>query len=89
MIWEVNFTAGRSDATVRLDFELAGMMNRHPTVGTWVYPTINTAASFNFTALPDSTSGPFRAQSASRSLRRLLLMPQVKTGSLYRCGKGD
>ena len=27
------------------------------------------------------------AQSASRSLRRVLLTPQVKTGSRYRCGK--
>ena len=26
-----------------------------------------------------------RAKSASRSLRRALLMPQVNTGSLYRC----
>ena len=31
--------------------------------------------------------GPSRAKSASRSLRRALLMPQVNTGSLYRCGK--
>ena len=31
--------------------------------------------------------GPSRAQSASRSLRRALLMPPVNTGSLYRCGK--
>ena len=32
-------------------------------------------------------AGPSRAKSASRSLRRALLMPQVNTGSLYRCGK--
>ena len=30
-----------------------------------------------------------RAQSASRSLRRVLLMPQVNAGSLYRGGKRD
>ena len=30
-----------------------------------------------------------RAQSASRSLRRALLMPQVNAGSLYRCAKRD
>ena len=29
-----------------------------------------------------------RAQSASRSLRRVLLKPQVNPGTLYRCGKG-
>ena len=29
---------------------------------------------------------PSRAQSASRSLRRALVMPQVNPGSLYRCG---
>ena len=33
--------------------------------------------------------GPSRAQSASRSSRRVLLMPQDKTGSLYRCGERD
>ena len=32
--------------------------------------------------------GPSREKSASRSLRRALLMPQVNAGSLYRCGKG-
>ena len=31
--------------------------------------------------------GPSRAKSAPRSLRRALLMPQVITGSFYRCGK--
>ena len=30
---------------------------------------------------------PSRAKSASCSLRRAPLMPQVKTGLLYRCGK--
>ena len=35
------------------------------------------------------TIGPPRAQSAPRSLRRALLMPQVHPGSLYRCGKID
>ena len=30
-----------------------------------------------------------RAQSAPRSLRHVLLMPQVNPGSLYRCGKRD
>ena len=34
-----------------------------------------------------SAAGPSRANFASRSLRRALLMPQVNTGSLYRCGK--
>ena len=29
-----------------------------------------------------------RAQSASRSLRRALLLPQVHPGSRYHCGKG-
>ena len=29
--------------------------------------------------------GPSRAKSASRSLRRALLTPQVNTGSRYRC----
>ena len=38
---------------------------------------------------PDaSLAGPSRAKSASRSLRRALLTPQVNTGSLYRCGRG-
>ena len=37
-------------------------------------------------AVPSSDSGPSRAKSAPRSLRRALLMPQVNTGSLYRCG---
>ena len=32
--------------------------------------------------------GPSRAKSASRSLRRALLVPQVNPGSLYRCSKG-
>ena len=32
-------------------------------------------------------SGPSRAESASRSLRRALLMPLVNPGSLYRSGK--
>ena len=31
--------------------------------------------------------GPSRVKSASRSLRRALLMPQANTGSIYRCGK--
>ena len=31
--------------------------------------------------------GPSRAKSASHSLRRALLTPQVNPGSLYRCGK--
>jgi hypothetical protein len=58
VIWEVNFTAAAQQAaTIRIDFELAGMMNKRPTVGTWVYPTINTASSFNYTALADSGSG--------------------------------
>ena len=34
----------------------------------------------------DFPMGPSRAKSASRSLRRALLMPQVNPGSLYRCG---
>ena len=34
-----------------------------------------------------SGMGPSRAKSASRSLRRALLIPQVHPGSLYRCGK--
>ena len=29
----------------------------------------------------------FNGKTASRSLRRALLTPQVKAGSLYRCGK--
>ena len=33
------------------------------------------------------TFGPSRAQSASLSLRRALLTPQVNPGSRYRCGK--
>ena len=36
----------------------------------------------------DELLGPSREKIASRSLRRALLMPQVNTGSLYRCGKG-
>ena len=32
-------------------------------------------------------AGPSRAKSASRSLRRALLMPQANTGSIYRCGE--
>ena len=35
----------------------------------------------------DSRTGPSRAKSASRSLRRALLTPQANPGSLYRCGK--
>ena len=31
--------------------------------------------------------GPSRAKSASRSLRRALLIPQANTGSLYRCAQ--
>ena len=34
-------------------------------------------------------TGPSRAKSASRSLRRALLMSQVNTGSLYRRGRSD
>ena len=34
------------------------------------------------------TGGPSRAKSASQSLRRALLMPQVNPGSRYRCGRG-
>ena len=34
-----------------------------------------------------SGDGPSRANYASRSLRRALLIPQVNPGSLYRCGK--
>ena len=37
-------------------------------------------------ALPND-HGPSRAKSASCSLRRALLMPQVHPGSRYRCGK--
>ena len=33
-----------------------------------------------------NASGPSRAQSASRSLRRALLTPQASAGSRYRCG---
>ena len=36
---------------------------------------------------PPHRRGPSRATSAPRSLRRALLMPQVNTGSRYRCGK--
>jgi hypothetical protein len=58
VMWEVNFTnPGTEAATIRLDFELSAMMNKLPTVGTWVYPTINDANSFNFSAFSDSTSG--------------------------------
>ena len=35
----------------------------------------------------DFDFGPSRAKTASRSLRRALLTPQVNTGSLYRCAK--
>ena len=40
----------------------------------------------NQTAAPRGW-GPSRAKSASRSLQRALLMPQVNTGPRYRCGK--
>ena len=38
-------------------------------------------------SIESSDDGPSRAKSAPRSLRRALLMPQVNTGSRYRCGK--
>ena len=41
----------------------------------------------SITAFQVSAYGPSRAKSASRSLRRALLTPQVNAGSLYRCGK--
>ena len=46
-------------------------------------PTINLGTCCG--SSPDV--GPSRAKSASRSLRRALLMPQVNTGSLYRCSR--
>jgi hypothetical protein len=58
VMWEVHFTnPGTAAATIRLDFELSAMMNTLPTVGTWVYPTINDAHAFNFSAVSDSGSG--------------------------------
>ena len=58
VVWEVNFTtAGDSGATIRLDFELSAMMNKLPTVGTWVYPTVNTAEFFNFSAITGGSGG--------------------------------
>lgn len=58
VMWEINFTNPTSvAATIRLDFELSAMMNKLPTVGTWVYPTINDANAFNFSAFSDSASG--------------------------------
>ena len=40
-----------------------------------------------FGCVVDKSLGPSSPKPASRSLRRALLMPQVNTGSLYRCGK--
>ena len=39
-----------------------------------------------FKVISERSIGPSRAKSASRSLRRALLMPQVNPGSLNRCG---
>ena len=52
---------------------------------------VGSEARLSALALADATlapafDGPSRAKSASRSLRRALLIPQVNTGSLYRCG---
>ena len=42
---------------------------------------------FIVTTLGPQSRGPSRAHSASRSLRRALLTPQVNAGSLYRGGE--
>ena len=50
VLWEINFTSTKA-ATIRVDFELSSMVNKLSTVGTWVYPAINTPSAFNYSAL--------------------------------------
>ena len=49
----------------------------------------NPLVAASFTGILFNLTGPSRATSASRSLRRALLTPQLKAGSLYRGGKRD
>jgi hypothetical protein len=58
VIWQVTFTAPPGgDAKIRLDFELSAMVNKLPSVGTWVYPTVHTAESFNFSTINAGDKG--------------------------------
>ena len=50
-------------------------------------PLCQTGTSVAVTGVLVALEGPSRAKPASRSLRRVLLTPQVNPGSLYRCGK--
>ena len=59
-----------------LKFKPGGSIN-----GSWHSPPCTTDKS------GEKCSGPSRAKSASRSLRRALLISQVKAGSLYRRGE--
>ena len=74
--------AGRMPYSWTRDLHAAGALGNYTMAGTskgYRYSTNATQYLYPF--------GPSGAKSASCSVRRALLMPQIKTGSLYRCGK--
>ena len=52
VIWQMNFTNPTAKATsLKVEFQLTAMVNKLSTVGTWVYPAINTPLKFNYSAV--------------------------------------
>ena len=72
-----------------LDQAIVGHWRIHQDLACAANPAAAAAASELPTGrgLKPCKFGPSRANPAPRSLRRALLVPQVNTGALYRCGK--